>query len=429
MNINNFTLYYNNRKYPDIIQNKIKQKIKEKETSFNIFFNGKIHHITITSINSTLKKELDSFSRTLLSEAKQPKFVGSADERTLETQSVSNLGKKELDSFSRTLLSEAKQPKFVGSANERTLETQSVSNLGKKELDSFSRTLLSEAKQPKFFGSADERTLFILNAVKNPPPFIMPWGIKMESKLLFIALPISENSQIGREIYERLKLETNIQHTSILSSPHITLFTAYIKKGSDLDILLSNSTNFNRLVKIIKNIFKELFDVENTSSTYQLHSPYNNYKQLNRWVARMYDDNTHNQLSKTRSLQNAFIESVNQVLLGTEIETEMKIPGYIPSDIIGIKPFTFLNSKMAISPYYIGDDWEPHISLTKLDNIEDMNETIEKIKHNSSGQHMGWLNLWKVNTPKFIPTIKKSLNGSLEHIFISYGKFFSYVRL
>ena len=328
MNINNFTLYYNNIKYPDIIQNKIKQKIKEKKTSFNIIFNGKIHHITLNGIVDGI-----------------------------------------------------------------------------------------------------EPNKFILKAVKNPPPFIMPWGIKTESKLLFIALPISENSQIGREIYKQLGLESNIQHTSVLSSPHITLFTAYIKKGSNLDILLSNSTNFNRIVKIIKNIFKKLFDVENTSSTYQLHSPYNNYKQLNRWVARMYDDNTHNLLSTTRSLQNAFIESVKQVLLGTEIETEKKIPDYIPSDMIGIKPFIFLNSEMAISPYYIGDDWEPHISLKKVDNIDDMTDTIERIKHNTSGQHMGWLNLWKVNTPKFIPTIRKPLNGSLEYIFISYGKFFSYVRL
>ena len=334
MNINNFTLYFGDMKYPEKVQNEIKEKIKAKQTKFTIIFNGENHNITI----------------------------------------------------------------------DNSIDVKSITGSNK----------------------------FILNAVKNSPQFIMPWGLENESKLLFIALPISEKSQIGSEIYKRLGLESNQQQTSILSSPHITLFTAYIKKDSNLDILLRDSSNFNSLVKIIKNKFKELFNVDNASTIHQLHSPYNSYKQLNRWVARMYDDDTHKQLSTTRTLQSKFIESVKQLLLGDTIKSEIKIPDYIPSDMKDIKPFTFLNSDLAISPYFIGAGWEPHISLKKLDKTDDSNvflDTIEKIKNNNSGQHMGWLNLWKVGTLKLNQTIQKPLDGSLEHIFISYGTNFSYVRL
>jgi hypothetical protein len=331
MNINNFTLYFGDMKYPEQVQNEIKEKIKANETKFTIIFKGKNHNITIKN----------------------------------------------------------------------NIDVRSVTGSNK----------------------------FILKAVKNPPQIIMPWGLENESKLLFIALPISEKSQIGSEIYKQLGLESNQQQTSILSSPHITLFTAYIKKDSNLDILLHNSFNFNRLVRIIKNKFKELFNVDNKKAIHQLHSPHDSYKQLNHWVARMYDDDKYNQLSTTRSLQSKFIEAVKQLLLGDTITSEMKEPDYIPSDMKDVKPFTFLNSEMAISPYYIGADWEPHISLKKLYNTDDMTDTINKIKDNSSGQHMGWLNLWKVGIPKFNPTIQKSLDGSLENIFISYGKFSSYERL
>jgi len=98
-----------------------------------------------------------------------------------------------------------------------------------------------------------------------PPAFLRPWSV--DSKLLFIALPIAQSSELGKEIDFRVTRVTgtspfnNFGQVEKLISPHISLLSINIPIGSKLDLLLSKKTFFKSFVVIITLIFRASFDV------------------------------------------------------------------------------------------------------------------------------------------------------------------------
>ena len=272
--------------------------------------------------------------------------------------------------------------------------------------------------------------------------YINPWNNR-NSRLLFIALPIAQSSELGKRITAHFTnisqpdpfndYDKNIKVCKSVYTPHITLINISIPEGSKLDTLLSNKTNFNSIANIITQLFINHFYI----TTAQLHSTFANYETLGKFIARVYDDKAYLQVVSeyNKNFRQAIINELISKIIPpktTIITHTGKSPGHIPNPppksvptfthySINSKPPT--ESEFAIANWFT-ENWIPHMSLINMSLIKLSKSTpidiITQIKH-AAAEPISFINLWPVNKTKTIPQINKSEPGSLEYIFVSYN--------
>jgi hypothetical protein len=276
---------------------------------------------------------------------------------------------------------------------------------------------------------------------------ISPWNNR-NSRLLYIALPIAQNSDLGKRIvmrFNQLKLpdpfknyDKNIKNNKGLYTPHITLINISIPEDSELDKLLTKDDKyFSVIANIITRLFITCFNINDSTSTPQLHSIKTNYITLGDFIVKVYDDPLF--LKNVSEYNNIFITSIINGLLSKiphmtkVIEHKGIDPGYTPVSKKGVTPtFTHysINSKppteseFAIASWFT--DWKPHISLIKREQLPlalTPDNFITQIqKAGNAGTPISFINLWPIDKIKKIPVTGNSEQGSLEYIYISYNK-------
>lgn len=288
---------------------------------------------------------------------------------------------------------------------------------------------------------------------KARPDYTRPWD--SDSKILYIALPIAQKSDIGKEIHSRFcKMGvpspfTNFTTSTRLTSPHISLFQLYIPTDSNLDELLSNPENFANIASIITDLFKDTFRI-NESESLQLHSQLGDYKMLSSWLARTYVDDKylpkvveHNYTPFRVQLRHILLKNLHDFPPGQftskiteeveEVEEVVQAVHYasgsrhIPFTHYSRSPHRYPSSEMAIPSYYI-ESWTPHISLSLIGKDTNPEDFITKIK-DAATNAMSYINLWPVDKKKTIPEIRQNRQGSLEYIYCTYGKNFIYKKI
>ena len=288
--------------------------------------------------------------------------------------------------------------------------------------------------------------LFPMGAVpKAQPDFTRPW--ENESKILYIALPIAQSSQIGTEIETRFRNMkekspfTNFDTRIKLTCPHISLFQLYIPSGSDLDDLLSNQEFFfDNIANTIKKLFIKTFKIDDSDSL-QLHSELGDYKMLGSWIARTYVDKMYLP-QVVNNNYTPFRDQLGHILLGnlqsfpldqftSKIKKEVKQADHyksgskeLPFTHYSMSPNMYPKSEMAVPSYY-SESWTPHISL--IGNHSDPTDFITNFQ-NAAKKPMSFINLWSVHKIKMISEIGEQ-HGSLEYIYCSYGKQFIYIKI
>jgi hypothetical protein len=284
------------------------------------------------------------------------------------------------------------------------------------------------------------------------PQIIKPWP--HDSHLLFIALPIAQLSNLGKEIERRIsniRKESSFKNYGVngksLYTPHISLIQIYIPNKSKLDELLSNKYIFDEIVQIIKNLFIDHFKINEKHSAIQLHSIQGNYTRLGTWIGRVYDNPDFLQVvSKCNNEfgQSIITELLNRINLGAPSYKHTDIPpsqmpnpyeGSIPTFThYSMDPITSNTSEFAISSWYT-TEWKPHISLAvvlKVDEEKFITDFKDQGSKEKGGQPISFINLWNVNTGKSIkiPNKKDIYNlGSLEYIYVSYKTAKIYIKL
>ena len=280
--------------------------------------------------------------------------------------------------------------------------------------------------------------------IKAQPDFTRPWD--GPSKILYIALPIAQSSKLGVQIDKRFNamgeqspFKSNIHRKLI--SPHISLFSLYIRTGSDLDNALSNSAFFTDIARTIKDLFIETFWI-NRLDPVQLHSKLSEYESLGPWITRTYADNTF--LSKvfkdnytpfTKQLVYILLTNLNFFPLDqftSHIKVEVTNAAHtsygsqpVPFTHYSMSPHKYPDSEMAVSSWY-EDEWKPHISLIK--NHRNPQDFIKQIKL-VADKPISYVNLWSVDKTKMIPVIGVAQYGSLEYIYCSYDQQFTYEKI
>ena len=283
-----------------------------------------------------------------------------------------------------------------------------------------------------------------------PPQFPQPWAEK--SKLLFIALPIEQLSDIGREINSRIHkvLGRDVFNPGPLSdrliSPHISLLSLYIKTDSDVDSYLQH--NLKTFIGLVKNEFISLFD--NVPCIYnQLHSPRGDYKQLNNWIVRAYDDPKY--LDNITRLFIKFKKNVTSLLFKLiknihvkDILVQTVKPHYSPIKELEFTHYyiegnKYPNTQICISSFY--ENWIPHISLIKSNDFDNFtkefklaatsHQSAHMSSHQTPGKSMSFINLWRYSDRKEVQTLTRTLklNGSFSHIHGAYNDTYVYTEL
>jgi len=291
--------------------------------------------------------------------------------------------------------------------------------------------------------------LFPMGAVpKAQPDFTRPWD--SESKLFYVALPIAQSSELGKEIDHRFSAigessPFNFNTLQRLSSPHISLFSLYIRTGSDLDAKLSDKLSFDHIARTIRDLFIVTFGI-NTSDPVQLHSKFGEYETLGRWITRTYTDDKYLP-NVFKYNYTPFREQLGYTLLGNirsfhshqftsnvKVEVEPAVhyahgSPHVDFTHYSMSPNKYPKSEMAVSSWYT-DDWKPHLSLIKDQN--DPQDFIKKIQR-AAGKPMSFINLWSVAKTKMIPMIPPNgaeKDGSLEYIYCAYGQqHFTYEKI
>jgi len=275
---------------------------------------------------------------------------------------------------------------------------------------------------------------------KAQPDFTRPWD--SESKLFYVALPIAQSSELGKEIDYRFSAigessPFNFNTLQRLRSPHISLFSLYIRTGSDLDAKLSNKLSFDYIAETIRNLFIDTFGI-NTPDPVQLHSEFGVYETLGQWITRAYTDDMYLP-NVFKENYTPFREQLEYTLLGNirsfppeqftaNVKREVKQAVHYARDSphvdfthYSMSPNIYPASEMAVSSWYT-DDWKPHLSLIKDQN--DPQDFIKQIQQ-AADKPMSFINLWSVAKTKMIPMIPPNgaeKNGSLEYIYCAYGQ-------
>jgi hypothetical protein len=319
------------------------------------------------------------------------------------------------------------------------------------------------------YGGGDEIVLPD-ECIRKPIPiqkkkYSEPWSEK-KSKLLFIALTISDKSSLGKEIEQRsismgLESPYNTKSTDIgnehnkfklirksgkfiskskegrLVIPHVTLLQVRIKKDSVLDNYLRTTKNYTAFAKITKAEFLNNYTVSNSAKPLQLYSNPENYKILRDWFAIVYNQYIPVDLSNNiDSYRNKIINE----LLKINYNKSNKGDNYKNNEVtqtklneIGNGPtiqFTHFKVKqvkdanIAVSDFYM--NLEPHISLCKISQ----NKTLENLKQEfqrGKSVEMSYVNLWPQNIKKKVNKIDQE--GSLEYLFFAYGDYSMYFEL
>ena len=239
--------------------------------------------------------------------------------------------------------------------------------------------------------------------------------IQKNSKMLYIALPIPQESFLGRQIQTLMTPITgdpykkNMLDELKLEIPHLSLLQILIPNKSNVYTYLSIPKNFYNFIVTIKEKFK-VFSSEKLS----LYSKSDDYQKLNIWVARMYNDDLNNKLGNIKQKYTKFIDEVSTELIlkanpNKKITTSTILPNSTPS-YIHYSIDGNINSELCISSYYY-DKWEPHISLAKIGDSSD--PIIQKIKKESSSKDESYINLWGYKESGEAP-------GSLSCVFATY---------
>jgi len=276
------------------------------------------------------------------------------------------------------------------------------------------------------------------------PIFVQPWPTA--SRLLFIALPIEEVSDIGIELKSRITqvlgsnpFKNGIGNVGKLDSPHVSLLTIHIKIGSGIDTYLSNPRNLASFTNDVKNLFVTNFSLS-SAAPIQLHSPLGVYQQFGKWIARIYDDPAYLTNVKSNNFE-PFRKDVGYNLLSqinrflqtnftTIINTQKALPQHSgpagqPVNTFthySIRPNAYPNSEMCISSY--STNWQPHVSLTKTNDPT----FVPRFRAATSGRAMSYINLWKYGIAKQIPGVG-SKSGSITYIYCTYNKNYVYKNL
>ena len=242
-----------------------------------------------------------------------------------------------------------------------------------------------------------------------------PWNAN--SNLLYIALVISKKSEVGIEIEARTsKVSGNSAFISYgsgkLISPHISLLQIYIKENSFLDNHFKSALQHigNKVMQIYLETFKDI----------TIHSSYDEYAILGKFLTRNYNDNNPNRqlLDKAKKAQTYFRNKLNNYIF-EEILVEQLTNIYIGTfkpfqggsgqmfEHYCIKSQTYPDSILAEGTYFT-DGWNPHVSLFRTTDIG----LVKKFRSAAGYHNMSYINLWGTQGTILPP--------SLSHIYISY---------
>lgn len=250
------------------------------------------------------------------------------------------------------------------------------------------------------------------------------------STLLYIALPIALNSELGTEIKNCL---TNMKYDASFITPehfheplssqymHISLFTIYIKDNSRLSFALSDPKNsiFMKLTEFVKDTFINTFLINDKKKVIQLHSNLGDYEIYNSHVAKLYTDSKFFD-PEFKEKYTQFRENVISFLLENITESvktdEVKQYNGINKQEDINPQYTALNQKPAVFTHYSVDfetypksqlaisswfkDWTPHISLLTNNDEKVRNDFFATIK-TLAKPPMDFLNFWSVDKDKF----------------------------
>jgi hypothetical protein len=291
--------------------------------------------------------------------------------------------------------------------------------------------------------------------------FSKPW--KVDSNILYVALPIDRLSQIGAEIDRRIRIiNANAQvpagnpnnkifspffnpkqrfdpsNIAVSGIPHITLLTLYIPIDSDYDKYLTS--NLQKFSNEIHSSFMSILNISNLNQPIQLHSN-GTYGKLGKFIAKNFDDITY--INRFKGLYDNFIKNIVYKLLDkirpfqvndfdTKIRIEENIKPYekktqdSPEEFIhySFYPKFYPNSEIAISSFQ-KTNWKPHISLLKTTAVNEADpiyiaqrNSIEA--QNTIGQNIDFFNMCSYNTQKLVNGINQ--RGSISEIQVEYGR-------
>jgi hypothetical protein len=243
-----------------------------------------------------------------------------------------------------------------------------------------------------------------------------PWNTN--SNLLYIALVISQKSEVGEEIDRRtISVSGKSAYLSYgsgkLISPHISLLQIHIKENSILDC------NFKSKLQDIGNKVMQIY--LDTFTDITIHSSYNEYALLGKFLTRNYNDNEpHRQLlDKAKKAQTKFREKLNNYIFKDLLKKQLEdfyILKYIPIQGSSGQIFDhyfensekYPNSILAEGSYFT-DSWTPHVSLFKTTDLG----LVNRFRIAAGTYNMSYINLWgKQGT---------SLPPSLSYIYIAYA--------
>jgi hypothetical protein len=290
--------------------------------------------------------------------------------------------------------------------------------------------------------------------------FSKPW--KVNSNILYVALPIDQLSQIGIEIDRRIRIINanarvpagdplnNIfspffnpiqrydpSNIAVGGIPHITLLTLFIPNESVYDKYLTS--NLQKFSKEIHESFMRIFNIGNVNQPIQLHSN-GTYGKFGKFIAKNFDDITY--LNRFKILYDNFIKNIVYKLLNkirpfreNEFDTKIRVEENIipsqkksnsPEDFIhySFHPNFYPNSEIAISSFQ-KTNWKPHISLLRTTAVNETDpiyiaqrDSIEA--RNTIGQNIDYFNMWNYRINKPVNGINQL--GSISEIQVEYGK-------
>lgn len=287
--------------------------------------------------------------------------------------------------------------------------------------------------------------------------FPKPW--KVESNILYVALPIDQLSQIGREIDRRIRIinaagdnpisnkyspffnhnrKFDPSNIAVGGIPHITLLTLFIPNESVYDKYLTS--NLQKFSNEIHESFMRIFNPRNVNQPIQLHSN-GTYGKFGKFIAKNFDDITY--INRFKGLYDNFIKNIVYKLLNKirpfqedEFDTKIRVEENIipyqkknkdsPENFIhySFHPKFYPNSEIAISSFQ-KTNWKPHISLLTTTAVNETDpiyiaqrDSIEAL--NTIGENIDFFNMWSSALVKRVNG--ENLSGSINEIQIEYGR-------
>ena len=291
--------------------------------------------------------------------------------------------------------------------------------------------------------------------------FSKPW--KVDSNILYVALPIDRLSQIGIEIDRRIRIiNANAQvpagnpfnnifspffnqnrrydpsNIAVGGIPHITLLTLYIPNESVYDKYLTG--NLQKFSNEIHESFMRIFNIRDVNQPIQLRSN-GTYGKFGKFIAKNFDDIAY--INRFKILYDNFIKNIVYKLLNkirpfrenefdTKIRVEENIIPYQKKNKDSLEDFIhysfhpkfYPNSEIAISSFQ-KTNWKPHISLLRTTAVNETDpiyiaqrDSIEA--QNTIGQNIDFFNMWNEGLDKPVNGINQ--RGSISDIQVEYGR-------